>query len=311
MASPLDIISHKRIVLHLEGVIDSLRHELSVNKETQLRNLQRRADELAAENQRLTAELGGRRQVTPTLQPSTTTTFGAENVNDRAALERELLEKNGIILDLRFEREALQLKVGRLERHIEDILRVYSANKKRTETFQQRSRVEALESVVENLKLVVGRLQKENDVLKTKTVSMSKHMDLVRELRELRLSEQKLREHSEMLTRRLLGTAPSGSAMSRQHATLQRRLQTAQATMEQYEAEMLELKQKLDERQSVVQNEEAMPSGQRDQETTPEWEDRRMVQPLQTWSSDLPPPSPNPRVTFTAGLSSSRGASPP
>ncbi|ESL07864.1 hypothetical protein TRSC58_04443 [Trypanosoma rangeli SC58] len=230
MASPLDIISHKRIVLHLEGVIDSLRHELSVNKETQLRNLQRRADELAAENQRLTAELGGRRQVTPTLQPSTTTTFGAENVNDRAALERELLEKNGIILDLRFEREALQLKVGRLERHIEDILRVYSANKKRTETFQQRSRVEALESVVENLKLVVGRLQKENDVLKTKTVSMSKHMDLVRELRELRLSEQKLREHSEMLTRRLLGTAPSGSAMSRQHATLQRRLQTAQAT---------------------------------------------------------------------------------
>ncbi|RNF10931.1 kinesin K39 [Trypanosoma conorhini] len=303
MASPLDVRSYKRNVLQLEGVIDSLRRELSVNKETQLRNLQRRADELAAENQRLTAELGSRHQLMPTPQLPTTSS-GAENLGDRAALERELLEKNGIILDLRFEREALQLKAGRLERHIEDILRVDSTNTKRTGTFQQRSRVEALESVVENLKLVVERLQKENKVLKTKTVSLSKHMDLVRELRELRLSEQKLREHAEMLTKRLLGSAPSGSAMSRQHVTLQRRLQTAQATMEQYEAEVLELKQRLDERQGVVEAEEVMPSGQKEPESTPAWEDRRMVQPVQAWSSDLPPPLPNPPVTFTAGLPS-------
>ncbi|EKF32338.1 hypothetical protein MOQ_003812 [Trypanosoma cruzi marinkellei] len=300
MASPLDIRSHKRTVLHLESVIDSLRRELSVNKEMQIRNLQRRIDELTAENQRLTVELSSRSQITPNLQPPIAPSR-AENGSERATLQRELLEKNGIILDLRFEREALQLKVGRLERHIEEILQVDSTNTKRTGTSQQRSRAEALESLVENLKLVVERLQKENSTLKSKTVSMSKHMDLVRELRELRRSEQKLREHSEMLTKRLLGSAPSGSAMSRQQVTLQRRLQTAQAAMEQYEAEMLELKQKLDDRQHAVEGEEFMPPGERPQEQFPEWENRRLVQPIETWSQELPPPLPSPPVTLTGG----------
>ncbi|EAN89558.1 hypothetical protein, conserved [Trypanosoma cruzi] len=298
MASPLDIRSHKRIVLHLESVIDSLRRELSVKKEMQMRNLQRRIDELTVENQRLAAELSSRSQFTPNLQPPIAPSR-ADNGSERATLQRELLEKNGIILDLRFEREALQLKVGRLERHIEEIIQVDSTNTKRTGTSQQRSRAEALESLVENLKLVVERLQKENNTLKSKTVSMSKHMDLVRELRELRRSEQKLREHSEMLTKRLLESAPSGSAMSKQQVTLQRRLQTAQATMEQYEAEMLELKQKLDDRQHAVEGEEFMPSGQRHQEQLPEWENRRLVQPIETWSQDLPPPLPSPPVTLT------------
>lgn len=299
MASPLDIRSHKRTVIHLEGVIDSLRRELNVNKEIEIRNLQRRIDDLMVENLNLTTELNRRCQLLPGFQ-SSPTPLKSENVSCRETLERELLEKNALILDLRFEREALQLKLGRVERHMKDILSVDSANAKRVGMLKQQGRVEALESVVENMKLLVERLQNENEMLKTKAVPVSKHMDLVRELRELRVSERKLREHSEMLTRRLVGAVPSGSAMSKQQAKLYRRLQTANATMEQYQTEMLELKQKLEERQQLAEDE------------TPAFEDssnvgayyckdRRTVQPLDdACFSNLPPPLPDPPVTATA-----------
>ncbi|KAH9597453.1 hypothetical protein LSM04_006935 [Trypanosoma melophagium] len=303
MASPLDIRSHKRTVLHLEGIIESLQRELNVVKGIQLSNMRQRIDELVAENERLSAEMSRSRVASNPLSTDFTADVPvkSDKVDNREVLERELLEKNNTILDLRFEQEALQLKVGRLQRHIEDILKVDSTKTKRGESFQQRGRVEALESVVENLKLVVERLQHENNVLKSKTVSMSKHMDLMRELRELRANEKHLREHSEKLAKRLAGLASGGSAMSEQQAKLQRKLRTAQATVKQYHFEMLELKQKLDDRQEVASgNDDTVSIREGTQVEHIHFEDRRSVQPLDLWRSELPPPlPPRPRVTGT------------
>ncbi|KEG11988.1 mushroom body defect [Trypanosoma grayi] len=301
VASPLDIRHHKRTVLRLENTIDELKREVSVTKEAQLRNLQRRIDDLTGDNKRLTAELS-RYQAATAVMPSSVP-LRTEKIIDQSALERELLEKNSTILDLRFEQETLQLKVGRLERHIQDILQVDSTNTNRTGTFKQRGRVEALESVVENLKLVVDRLQHENGVLKSKSVSMSKHMDLLRELRELRASERQLREHTEKLTRRLMGSAAGGSAMCEQQARLQRRLQTAQATAEQYRSEVMELQQRLDDRQEGEGDDSGtLLPGQRGYSDPYSSRDRRSVQPLDlSAASDLPPPLPTPPVTEATG----------
>ncbi|CBH15433.1 hypothetical protein, conserved [Trypanosoma brucei gambiense DAL972] len=293
--SPAGVRASKRAVLKLEAVIESLQRELRVENEVRFRSLEQRVAELIAENQRLTVELN-RYQVIPT----TAVTAPALNVltsmkpSDQNSLERELLEKNGIILDLRFEREALQLKVSRLERHLDDVLKADSINMRVGGAHKERGRVEALETLVENMKVVVERLQQENSVLKSKTVSVAKHMDLVRELRELRSREKQLLEQSEKLSRRLLDSSMGGSAMSEQQARLQKRLQAAELTAERYRAEVQELRQRFKD-VSSVQEGDTWPyseSQQKDSGDVHETEDRRCVQPLPLLDSDLPPPLP-------------------
>nr|CCC93586.1 conserved hypothetical protein [Trypanosoma congolense IL3000] len=292
--SSFEIRTHKRTVMKLESVIESLRRELIVGKEAELRLLRQQMDDLRSENERLSAELN-RYQVIPTAPVVNTSVPEDMEPGMKTRLERELLDKNGVILDLRFEREALQLKVSRLECHIEHILKVDSMIARSSSASKQRDRVEALETLVENMKLVIERLQNENEALKSKSVSMSKHMDLVRELRELRSREQDLREHSEKLSLRLLTSSTGCSAMSEQQARLQRKLQVAQATVEQYRAEVVELRQRVSdmskEQDGALPVWRAPQQGGGGSETADE--DLRDVYPLNLPNDGLPPPLPD------------------
>ncbi|KAH8608160.1 hypothetical protein ERJ75_001337800 [Trypanosoma vivax] len=292
-ASALDVRNHKRIVLKLESTIDALRRELNVNKEAKLRALQKRVEELTVENQRLTAELSHYKGFPVSV--GSLGTLGPDAPSNRASLECELLEKSSALLDLRFEREALQLKVVRLERHVEELLRSDSTGSKCTVNCKQRVHVESLETLVENLKVVIERLRHENMQLKSKSVSISKHMDLVRELRELRARERELLENSERLSKRILDFSSGGSAMSERHAKLQKKLHTTQVELEQQRAEVLELRRLLNEHGRPLRNasENECPMVYVvNTDPPPGPLNRRSVQPLDVDEQDLPPPLP-------------------
>ncbi|CUG92878.1 Hypothetical protein, putative [Bodo saltans] len=264
-ASPLEIRSHKRDLLRLEEYVDQLRRDLNVKKEIEMRELILNNDRLTSDIRRLEAEnakLRGGSQTTE-LQADNGDTGNTKT----RELENKLLTQEGILLDLRFERETLAMKVSRLERHLNDVMAIDSANaalkptagpnvgRKRETSGKE---VAALEAVIENMKLVVERMQAENMSLKANSVSSAQFMEAAREVKHLRQRERVLLEkcheqhrHIEELQAAVL----PGSKMSEQYSVLQRRLRMTQAASEQYQLELFELRSRLGEqqRQDAVQ----------------------------------------------------------
>ena len=252
-ASPLDIRAHKREVTRLEAVIDTLRREVCVVKELEVRAHVAEKDSLVMRVRELEAELargggggGGASASSLCLKcgcasasysaapPSQDAVADLKSEQDArvvlrtkldhiATLEATRLRLEGQLLDLRFERETLAMRVGRAERHVADILAVdakhsssvgnnanggalsrnggaISSRRGGGGTAPHSKEVRALESVIEGLRAVVERVQSENASLKASATSAAKHMEAVRELKGLRQRERELLEHLTVLS---------------------------------------------------------------------------------------------------------------
>ena len=138
-----DLQAHKRELLRLEDESDALRRVVHVEKEAEIRSLTTRIERLTrdvafleSENTSLRVKLSVP-QSFATNQPSHQTSVGpsASSSHEQAIAalverrqhEDRVLELESRVLDLRFERESLQLKVERLQRHVAELLAVIVA----------------------------------------------------------------------------------------------------------------------------------------------------------------------------------------
>lgn len=271
-ATPFEIRSHKRELLRMEEYVDQLRRDLNVKKEIELRGLVLNNERLTNDMRRLEAENAKLRGgALPSSVEQVEADAGGSKIRE---LENKLLTQEGVLLDLRFERETLSMKVMRLERHLSDVMAVDSAASKApaphgspgahgTNVGRKRDptsgkEVAALEGVIENMKLVVERMQAENMNLKANSVGSAQFMEAAREVKHLRQRERALLERCQEQHRHieeLQAAVLPGSKMSEQYSVLQRRLRMSQAAVEQHQLELFELRSRLGEqqRQSAVQ----------------------------------------------------------
>lgn len=262
VASPIDFRAHKREMIKLEEFCDQLRRDINVKKEVELREFMLTNDRLTRDVQRLEAENAALRGVcapssTAPSQPSATFVPEPPKVRE---LENKLLEQEGLLLDLRFERETLLMKVTRLEKHLSDIMRVDAVAQSTAtaagnagasrKTKGSGKDVVALEQVIESMKNVIERQQHENMSLKSTAVSSAQFMEAMKEVKDLRHREremlQRIHEQHKKIQELQAAVLP-GSKLSEQYAALQRRLRMTQATADQYQLELLELRTRLGE----------------------------------------------------------------
>lgn len=265
VASPTDIRLHKRELMKVEEVVDTLRRELNVSKEMELRQHILHADRLGQANKQLEAEIQSLRAylagagVGSVAPPAPAAAGGSGGHGEREdavhALENKLLHQEGLLLDLRFERETLAMRVQRLERHMADILAcdqhstgqapLAGPNRgpNRGQTPGMRDPA-ALEAVIENMKVVIERLQHDNTQMKATAVSSTKYLDMAREVKLLRSRERDLLDRMQELIQKQheLQGIISRSKMSEQHVSLQRKLRQAMTTAEQYQLQLEELR---------------------------------------------------------------------
>ena len=260
VASPTDIRLHKRELMRVEEVVDTLRRELNVAKEMELRQHILHADRLTQANKQLEQEVQSLRSYLSGGAPqSAASAPSAPSDKDDVvhALENQLLSQEGLLLDLRFERETLAMKVQRLERHLADVMAVDQYNQQvagglhpqhqgpnRGRPAAGMKDVVVLEAVIENMKVVIERLQHENMQFKSTAVSSSKYLDMVREVKQLRLRERELidKVHDLVAKQHELQSLIARSKMSEQHVSLQRKLRQAMSTAEQYQLQLEEMK---------------------------------------------------------------------
>ncbi|KPA85864.1 hypothetical protein ABB37_00190 [Leptomonas pyrrhocoris] len=270
LASPSDIRSHVVEVRRLESVIDGLRRRLSVEGPVRENELQQRLSHANAVVQRMAADLASVRGlpvseieaiycVTTTTTTTSSTSASGITQETTGELRSELLRKSNEVLDLRFKVENLELQLSRAQRHLSEVLAVDGAAattpagaKGKGDTTTTTSDVQALHNLIENLKLVIERLQSENAQLHSAEVQSARYVRQSRELHDLQERERRLQSQLQSLTQQLtlahgsskVGmTSPSPSAGP--GGDLHRRLATAQAAAEQYEAELDELRQRL------------------------------------------------------------------
>jgi hypothetical protein len=257
VASPTDIRLHKRELMKLEEVVDTLRRELNVNKEMELRQHILHADRLSQTNKQLEAEVqslrayinGSAPGMPTTVAPATAAAVG-EKDDVVHSLENKLLHQEGLLLDLRFERETLAMRVQRLERHVADIMACDQQSAAHQPVGPNKGKTPArdpaaLEAVIDNMKAVIERLQHENTQMKSTAVSSTKYLDMVREVKLLRGRERELLERMQELVAKQheLQGIISRSKMSEQHVSLQRKLRQAMSTAEQYQLQLEDLRQ--------------------------------------------------------------------
>lgn len=270
LASPADIRTHVAEVRRLESVIDGLQRRLSVEAPARESELELRLSHARTAVQRMAADLAALRGVpvreieslynlqaiTSTITTTTTTNSATSQTVDD--LSSEVLRKSNEVLDLRFKVETLELQLSRAQRHLDEVLAVDSATAATTHgrgrgDGDAATNVEALHNLIENLKLVIEKLQGENAQLRSAEVQSARYADQSRELHDLQERERSLQSQLQSLTQQLIrarGVGRSGASSTTNtnagpEAELHRRLATAQAAAEQYEAELDELRQRL------------------------------------------------------------------
>eukprot|EP01012_Entosiphon_sulcatum_P005798 TRINITY_DN12647_c0_g1_i1.p1 TRINITY_DN12647_c0_g1~~TRINITY_DN12647_c0_g1_i1.p1 ORF type:complete len:653 (+),score=130.08 TRINITY_DN12647_c0_g1_i1:163-2121(+) len=183
-------------VLRLEEENQSLRRVIDVDKEIENARLKaelRHAVEDARvleEQLRVTAVTGGAGTPAHILQLEKDL---KEVRKSNRELEQRLLEESNLVLQFRFEREALALQASRLKRHVKELTAIPSTSGASalisgggTVVDGQRRTERELAQVVEALKQVVSDQQQKIDKLKREAVSTVKYMDAVHELRALK-----------------------------------------------------------------------------------------------------------------------------
>ncbi|KPI86623.1 hypothetical protein ABL78_4301 [Leptomonas seymouri] len=257
LASPLDIRTHVEQVRRLESIIDALRRRLAVEVPARESELQQRLTHTSATVQRMAADLASMRGLpvseiesiySITISTPSTTPLTTDGLNN------ELLRKSNEVLDLRFSVETLELQLSRAQRHLNEILTVDSSAAAGANVKGEAStaNVEVLHNLVQNLKLVIEKLQSENAQLRSAEAQSARYARQSRELHDLQERERLLQSQLQSLTQQLARSrGPLGGAtVSLPPSTgpdgdLHRRLATAQAVAEQYEAELDELRQRL------------------------------------------------------------------
>jgi chromosome segregation ATPase len=241
IATLRELRHHKAEMLHVEKSLDDAKLELHRRTFT-AEELQRKLSATETEIEQLRADNASLRA--GVTAPSDAKLAAAKGLQKRISeLEDLVLTKDGMLLDLRFERETLQLRAGRLERHLDEMV-----STDRREQQQQHAspsptgrqlapglnggatprgsagapgsgaaataargghsatditRIAQLEGVVENMKAVIERLHKENTLLKTTGVSGSRYVEATRELKHLRGRERELIETIQQLNLKL------------------------------------------------------------------------------------------------------------
>ncbi|KAG5492445.1 hypothetical protein JKF63_01023 [Porcisia hertigi] len=249
LCSPADVRAHVEEVRRLEGVIDSLRRRLEVDVPTKEGELQRRLEHARSVQHRMVSDLASLRGIPLNEVESlyAVTTTAAQKTADE--LKMELLQKSSELLDLRFTVETMELQLSRLQRHLADVLTVdAAASRQRSASIHEVASVETLTNVIENLKVVIAKLQGENANLRSAQPHMVQYERQAQELSELQKREKGLQAQLQDLFRQLMsmrGSSRGGSGSYEQNAELHRRLATEQAALEQYESELNNLRLEL------------------------------------------------------------------
>jgi hypothetical protein len=124
IATLRELRHHKFEMLAVEQRLDDARLELH-RRQAEIDDLTRRAKSANEELEKLRADNASLRAgATPASDEAAAkaATLGKAHAKRVAELEDQLLKKDGALLDLRFERETLALRVGRLERHVEELV---------------------------------------------------------------------------------------------------------------------------------------------------------------------------------------------
>ncbi|GET92536.1 hypothetical protein, conserved [Leishmania tarentolae] len=160
---------------------------------------------------------------------------------------------------------------------------------------------ETLKSVIENLKLVISKLQSENAELRSTKVQSARYARQSRELSELKKREQSLQIQLQDLSRQLVSMRSSSrgdGASSVSNAELNRRLATEQAVTEQYEVELNDLRLQLSKANRPVVHPLDPTSGSSQANTA-----------IPATSSTVPPPLPKSRFSHYQEHSGGHGSS--
>jgi chromosome segregation ATPase len=323
LASPSDVRAHVLEVRRLETVIDGLRHRLSVEvpaRENELQHLlslantaaQRMAMDIASMRNLPVSEVESIYHISST---ATTTAPTAATPQTTEELRSELLRKSNEILDLRFQVEALELRLSRTQRHLDEVLAVdgSAAASTKGKDDAATASVEALHNLVENLKLVIEKLQGENAHLRSAEAQSARYARQSRELHDLQERERNLQSQLQSLTQQLTharGSSRSGAfslpPSSGPNADMHRRLATAQAAAEQYESELNELRQRLSEgdHRSVRPFDPTQSTRTGNSTTSP-----RSMGVSSVARPTVPPPLPQSRFTHSHRQSSSLSSS--
>ncbi|KAK7198244.1 hypothetical protein NESM_000781400 [Novymonas esmeraldas] len=248
-SSPADVRAHVVEVRRLEGIIDGLRRRISVDAPAREGEWQRRVAVAEEVQRRMAADIATLRGIPLSDVASiyaTTATSVQQTVDE---LRMELLHKSNTILDLRFTVETMELQMSRMQRHLDDILAVDAAAAHSPPARAAGAvNVETLTNVIDNLKLVIAKLQSENGELRSAQALSARYARQSRQLHELQERERSLQAQLQSFSRLLVGARGSsrgdgGSAVGSME--LHRRLATAQAAAEQYEADLNDLRLRL------------------------------------------------------------------
>jgi hypothetical protein len=245
IATLRELRHHKFEMLAVEQRLDDARLELH-RRQAEVDDLTRRAKSANEELEKLRADNASLRAgATPASDEAAAkaATMGKAHAKRVAELEDQLLKKDGALLDLRFERETLALRVGRLERHVEELVATERRESQITTAMSPQrpisprnggatprqgggagaaaaaggntpgapyvakasdmTRIAQLEGVVENMKTVIEKLHKENALLKATGVSGSRYQEVAREVKFLRQRERDLMDAIQQLNVKL------------------------------------------------------------------------------------------------------------
>lgn len=251
-----DLKAHKRELLRVEDELETVKRVVKVEKEGEIRSLISRLEKRDADVRQLEGELSVMRaHFGGSLPSQPTVNVGEAKLQEEAmrALEAKVLCQEGALLDLRFERESLFMRVQRLEQHIADLLATSEAERiskpQPKEMVAQRGAMIAnLEAVVEQMKGVIEKLQHDNAQLRQSGVTSAKYMEAQRQLKSLQTREKGLMDTIQALSFKLsqaqAALRPVGK-ITEQNVSLQRKLHAAQNMAEQYQTELNDLKQLL------------------------------------------------------------------
>ncbi|CAD2214665.1 hypothetical protein ADEAN_000211600 [Angomonas deanei] len=235
LPSAKDVRNHTKIVMQLESALDDLRHKIEVDTPKTENILRFEMAMLKQSLRRLATDLALTKNVgVDSIMRIYGCPSSAGDQNEES-LRAEILKKANEVLELKFKTESLNLTVRRLTRHLDTLMQTDSERQTPKDRTQQ-DQVEVLETVIANLKLVVEKLQAENVLLrkqsKTQTGSGKRWQ---RESQDVDIGGPRTKG-------RYNPTGPSTS----QEVELRRKLLTAQATAEQYQAELEELRRSMD-----------------------------------------------------------------
>eukprot|EP00760_Papus_ankaliazontas_P016334 PhM_4_TR16786/c0_g1_i1/m.103514 len=247
-ASVMDVRAAKQEIMALEAENEKLQRTIKADKEIEAAALQRRVKVANEDVRRLENEISEFkiRETVGAPAPPPSWVDPIKALEERREFEEKVLGLEGTVLDLRVDREMLAMRARRLERHVHDLMVAMeqheSSGHKPPASSRRDRQVQDLKDVVENLKTVVTRLNSENEQLRTNTVPNSKYLDIVREVKSLKLQEKELRHELKILKEN--SSAAGGRPGGLNAADLMRKLKNAQDLAATYRSELETLRRR-------------------------------------------------------------------